>query len=419
MKGDNRKKLRSKFNSKDEVWRIEAVIHDGNWYDIEKWAKVARVKDRQVLLDWIKKNEDILIKSEQNSYRVGHDEIVKWYEKEGLDIEESIVPNNFPPRLWGGMTETDIFLNAPRRRVGTVNFQADSDELLARCTEILKGTGKIMPDTNGKYRAYGLSAAHMRNLLSKGLTEEEFDSLDLKTRAILLQRELTDLPTEWLSKTIDFYTNTFAPSVLKSAMSTISIYLPDRNDIRSQTVIWVIAALKKFDESASVPFPGYLSSVLRHWPYDLPDEHLGKDLARFQREKKRAINLVLKDGYEGENIPIDKLAEVMDIDITDYVSLNNEHENWLAEKNATTLTWEDSANEKKGQMVGYEETQDSDVQELFKMSLSTVKTAIDTGEWDLAYKIISQIDSNEIDEDLNSKLTPEFLSVLGSYLGMS
>ena len=202
-------------------------------------------------------------------------------------------------------------------------------------------------------------------------------------------------------------------------MSTISIYLPDRNDIHSQIVIWVIAALKKFDESASVPFPGYLSSVLRHWPYDLPDEHLGKDLAKFQREKKRAINLVLEDGYEGENIPIDKLAEVMDIDITDYVSLNNEHENWLAEKNATTLTWEDSANEKKGQMVGYEETQDSDVQELFKMSLSTVKTAIDTGEWDLAYKIISQIDSNEIDEDLNSKLTPEFLSVLGSYLGMS
>lgn len=419
MKSDNRKKLRNKFNSKDEVWRIEAVIHDGNWYDIEKWAKVARVKDRQVLLDWIKKNEDILIKSEQNSYRVGHDEIVKWYEKEGLDIEESIVPNNFPPRLWGGMTETDIFLNAPRRRVGTVNFQADSDELLERCTEILKGIGKIMPDTNGRYRAYGLSAAHMRNLLSKGLTEEEFDSLDLKTRAILLQRELTDLPTEWLSKTIDFYTNTFAPSVLKSAMSTISIYLPDRNDIHSQIVIWVIAALKKFDESASVPFPGYLSSVLRHWPYDLPDEHLGKDLAKFQREKKRAINLVLEDGYEGENIPIDKLAEVMDIDITDYVSLNNEHENWLAEKNATTLTWEDSANEKKGQMVGYEETQDSDVQELFKMSLSTVKTAIDTGEWDLAYKIISQIDSNEIDEDLNSKLTPEFLSVLGSYLGMS
>ena len=90
MKSDNRKKLRKKFNSKDEVWRIEAVIHDGNWYDIEKWAKVARIKDRQVLLDWIKKNEDILIKSEQNSYRVGHDEIVKWYEKEGLDIEETL-----------------------------------------------------------------------------------------------------------------------------------------------------------------------------------------------------------------------------------------------------------------------------------------------------------------------------------------
>ena len=36
------KKLTKKFNSQSELWRIEAVIHDGNWYDIEKWKKVAK-----------------------------------------------------------------------------------------------------------------------------------------------------------------------------------------------------------------------------------------------------------------------------------------------------------------------------------------------------------------------------------------
>ena len=414
---EKRKRIRKHFNAQDDIWKIEAVIHDGNWYDLEKWAKVAKV-DEKTLLAWIEDNKDILIESGLGSYRVGYDEIIRWYEQEDIDVEESIVPSNFPPKLWGGTTETDVFFNAPRRRVGTISFKVDNNEILDRCVEILKGVGIVMPDEGGRHRAYGLSAIHMKNLLSKGLTESEFESLDIKTRAILLQRELIDLPPEWLSEAITFYANTFAPSILKSAMSTISIYLPNNEDVHSQIVIWVITAMKKFDENASVPFSGYLSSVLRHWPYDLPNEFLGKDLAEFQRERKKAVELVKKEGYKGDNISIDTLAEKMDIPKNEYIELNSEHENWLAEKNATTLTWEDSVNEKKGELLGSEIAVKNDVKKMAAISLAAVRAGIETKDWGSMIAVISQIDKSDIDKDINEKLSSEFLVSFAKNLGL-
>lgn len=419
IKREERKQLRKTFNAQSETWRIEAVIHDGNWYDIGKWMKVAKVKDEASLFNWINDNKNILIKSNLDSYRVGYDEIIRWYKQEDIDPEESIIPGNFPPKLWDKTTETDAFLKAPRRRVGTISFKLDNDEIFKRCTEILRGIGKIMPDEGGRYRAYGLSATHMKNLLSKGLTESEFESLDIKTRAILLQRELIDLPSAWLAEAITFYADTFAPSILKSTMSTISIYIPDKSDIHSQIVVWVITAMKKFDENASVPFSGYLSNVLRHWPYDLPNEYLGKELAKFQRERKKAIDLAKDEGHEGDNISIETLADIMDISLKEYIELNSEHENWLAEKNATTLTWEDSSNEKKGSLLGEESVTKVDVNKLFSISIAAVKAAIETEDWDSAYMVISQIDKSDIDEKINEKLSMEFVSSFAKHLGMS
>lgn len=415
MYKDNKKRVRESFNKQDPKWRISAVIHDGNWYDFEKWRKVAKVKVEE-LQEWIDKNKDLLIISELGSYRVGYDEIIRWYKEEDLDLEESLVPSNFPPKLWGRTTETDVFLSAPRRRVGTVSFAAKNKEILSKCANILKGTAKIMPDEAGRYKAHGLSAVHIKNLLSKGLNEKEFDSLEIKTRAVIMQRELIDLPLEWLEEALDFYTNTFAPTVLRSSMSTISIYLPDRNDVHSQTLVWVITAMKKFNEEASVPFSGYLSNVLRHWPYDLPDEYLGKELSKFQRDRKKAIETAEEEGLSIDgNVPIEVIAEIMEISLEKYIELNSEHENWLAEKNATTLTWEDSSNEKKGSIVGKEDSVRSNTSDLFKMSICAVKAAVDTSEFDSAYEFISQIDSNEIDVEIAKKLSQEFILKFSEY----
>lgn len=414
---ENKKKVKERFSNMPDKMRIEAVIHDGNWYDFDKWKKVSKVES-DVLQKWIDENSDKLVVSELNSYRVTYDTIIQWYKDNDFNLQESIVPNNFPPKLWGGTTETDVFLNAPKRRVGTVSFVAKDKDILNKCTEILKGTANIVPDGDGRYKAHGLSSAHIKNLLSKGLNEKEFNSLEVKTRAIISQRELIDLPKEWLEQALDFYANTFAPTILRSSMSTISIYLPDRYDIHSQTIVWVISAMKKFDETASVPFSGYLSKVLRYWPYDLPDEYLGKELSKFQRDRKKAIEQAEKENLNIDgNVPIEVIAQIMDVPLEHYIELNNQHETWLAEKNATTLTWEDSSNEKKGRTLGSSEYVNKDsTAQLFKISLATVKSAVDTGDWVSAYELISQIDSNEIDNDLSSSLSPEFVEKFSSHL---
>jgi len=46
--------------------------------------------------------------------------------------------------------------------------------------------------------------------------------------------------------------------------------------------------MQKFDETQPIPFSGYLSNVLRLWPYDLPDNELGKPLSKFQRIRAKA-----------------------------------------------------------------------------------------------------------------------------------
>lgn len=416
IRREEKKLIRENFNSQSDIWRIEAVIHDGNWYDFDKWRKVAKVED-DVLEKWIEDNSDVLIKSELKSYRVGYDKIVDWYKEKDLDVEASLVPSNFPPKLWGKTTETDVFLSAPRRRVGTVSFELSDKKLYNKIETILKGVGKIMPDSPGRYKAHGLSAGHMRNLMSKGLTEKEFNSLNVKTRSVIMQRELIDFPLDWLEEALDFYANTFAPAILRSSMSTISIYLPNRNDVHSQTMLWVIIAMKKFNENASVPFSGYLSNVLRHWPYDLPNEHLGKELSKFQRDRKKAIDKGLAEGLSRDRtVPIEVLAEIMDMSLEDYVELDNEHQNWLSEKNATALTWDDSANEKRGRLLGESDTEYSKITDLSNLSLATVNAALDSEDWNSAFHVISQIDTEDIDENLGMKLSEEFSESLKVHL---
>lgn len=416
MHNENRRRIRENFNEQDSTWRIEAVIHDGNWYDFEKWKRVSKVETEE-LEKWINDNKDILIKSELNSYRVNYDEIVRWYNDNDLDIEKSIVPSNFPPKLWGNTTETDVFLSTPRRRVGTVSFVAKDKTILDKCVKILKGVAKVVPETGARYKAHGLSSVHIKNLLMKGLTEAEYNSINVKTRSVVMLRELADLPIEWLEEALDFYANTFAPTILRSSMSTISIYLPDRHDIHSQTMIWVIIAMKKFNETASVPFSGYLSNVLRHWPYDLPDEYLGKDLAKFQRDRKRAIDEAIDEGLSTDgNVPIEVLAGIMGIKIEDYIEFNNQHENWLSEKNATALTWEDSSNEKKGELIGEAKTKLSKAPELSRLSIAAVKAAVDSEDWESAEKTISQIDSENIDDKLGMKLSKDYTDYFKKHL---
>ncbi|MGR5494573.1 hypothetical protein ACPV5Z_26920, partial [Vibrio mediterranei] len=86
---------------------------------------------------------------------------------------------------------------------------------------------------------------------------------------------------------------------LKPHQKTMEIFLPEQMDRNAQMYEWIIKALQKYDENSGVPFSGYLASVLNRWPYDLPDNALGKPMAAFQRNRAKAIKK-LKEFYKEE-----------------------------------------------------------------------------------------------------------------------
>lgn len=404
--------LTESFYDNDVNFRIEAVIHDGEWYDFKKWLRVSKAKEEE-LIKWIDEHEDILIKSlDDVSYRVSYDEVIRWYKEKNIDVTTMLIPNNFPPKLWGHKTEVEVFESAPRRRVGTISFEVEDSELLDKCKDILKGVGIIIPDKLNRYKGYGLSAAYMKNTLLKELTNDEYNSLDIKTRNIIMQRELFDFPKDWLVGALQFYIN-YAHTALRGSQSTMDIYLPDKDDQQSQKVTWIILALKKFDETKGIPFSGYLTSVLRHWPYDLPDEHLGKELSSFQRELSKAIKYAQEEmGYEGKQVPDDIIIEIMDIEMTYYLDMLSRHGTWLKSRRASTLTWDDSANEKAGLSIGYERPVDRDIETLHDISHASLIAAIETNDWSSAYKMIDAIDHSDLDLSIMNELEEEFLKEL-------
>ena len=59
--------LKAEWKERPLKFRIEAVIHDGQWYTFDKWKRVALVKDENKLHDWIYENKEILIKKDESN----------------------------------------------------------------------------------------------------------------------------------------------------------------------------------------------------------------------------------------------------------------------------------------------------------------------------------------------------------------
>lgn len=411
------------FKERDSLWRIEAVIHDGQWYLFNKWKTRAKVKadELQKYIDEkVKDNTLIVAESERGtSYRVSGDTILKWYSKqEGIDIEDNIVPRQYPPRLHNNKTETELFIECERRRVGTVTFFAFDNDILNRVKRVLDGVAKIRTDKNGASRAYGLSYKYIKNLLCRHFSKEEINKMELKTRRGLLVRELSDLEDSFLEYLSEFYLK-YSDNAIKGSMSTIEIYIKGKDELESQIYEWLLLAIKKYDETKNIPFSGYLTNVLRHWPYDLPDLHLGKDLSSFQRQKSKAINTLKKEKGDDitENLNLKEVADIMGISLKKFLEYENMNKIWLDEKNANGLVWENSFNEKRGTIYGKKEDEiKRDVDKLNSISKCVILSALKTSDFDTAYTIINNLDLSNPDfselRNMNEDFVKEFAKEL-------
>lgn len=411
---------RKTFYSQPTEFRIGAIVSDGMWYSLPKWRKLARCEEHE-LHEWIEehmaKGDLLQSATGAKSYRFTLDAIHRWYNERDISLGDQLIDFLFPPRIWDNQTENDGFLAAPLRTVSIVSFTADA-ETAKVVTEGLRGVARVREVSPGKYKAYGLEASHINASINEALRENPHMTVKTYTRSEALRRELVDFTPEFAKHLVLFYRQ-FGHTLVKPMMDTIRIFIPDPEDQESQITIWVLTAIEKFDESSSVPFSGYLNSVLRRWPYDLPAMYLGKELSSFQRVRSRALKKLAEEA-DGKTIPNTEIAEALGLELYEFLDLEEKHRAWVRSQTATTLTWDENADEKavesnlSGDLTGV--SGETDISLANKLSIAVVEAAIETNDFDTAYFMISQIDTSELDLGSVRTLPREFVTALASHL---
>lgn len=409
-------------------FRIGSIISDGMWYTVPKWRKLAKVSEDEIN-EWIKKNlKSKVLKqasSGAESYRFDFNEIHNWYNENDLILGDQLVDFLFPPRIWDEMTETEGFLSAPLREIGIISFSC-TPLVIGEVIEALHGVAKVRELKPGTFKAYCLSAAYAKEIVAEVFEKYDFNEVGKRriyARSVNLRRETVDFTKEFFKGLIMFYKN-FGKNMVKGSMETIKIFLPDPEDQESQIIMWVIEAVEKFDEKAAVPFSGYLDHVLKLWPYNLPYDHLGKDLSAFQRKRADAIKKLKIETGEERTFTALELSNKMDLTKEEFSDLEEKHRAWSKARNATTLTWEENSDEKLATASltgGIEEGTypPNDIELASKISSGIIKTALNTELYDDAFKLIYQIDSSEINLSKIKEVSEDFIQELGVNLGVT
>lgn len=404
-------------------FRIGAVISDGMWYSLTKWRKVARVTEEEIT-EWIDKNlaDGTLIQSPTGakSYRFPLESILEWYNVNNIPLGTQLIDSIFPPRIWDRMTEAEGFMDAPLRQIGVVSFSGNT-EIADIISESLRGIAKIREVEPGKYKAYCLNASYVKQIVEQDLDNHKEllrgTPKKIYSRSEAKRREMADFSPEFANGLVMFY-KTFGKTLVKKEMETIQIFLPDPEDQDSQITLWVLTAIEKFDESTSVPFSGYLNSVLKRWPYDLPSTHLGKDLSQFQRQRSKAVERLKEKYGEVKNFTNIDLADAMEMEQAHFNDLEEKHKVWSKSRKPASLTWSENSDEK---MIEPDEQiiTASDIALAHRLSKAIVQTACNTGLHEDAFAIIAQIDASEINMTQIDLVSETFIQELGVSIGMT
>ena len=417
--------LKKEFKKRPSLFRIEAVIHDGQYYDVKKWARVALVTIEEIE-EYIEKHKNYLIeklnvKTNTYSYRVSCKQILEWYSKNNLEIKKHIVPNNFTPKIWNGFTEVEMFENNPRRYVDTVLISFyknsnDNEKIIEKLKNIVYGYGKWVTNCYGKIYVYTLNSSFLKQKIENELSARELEQTMIRIRNSFLSRDICSFPEEFLSYFIELYLP-YAVGIGKMHNKTIGVFLQSDDDKYSQYVEWILEAIRKYDESIPVPFSGYLSSVLQRWPYDLPDYYLGKKLSKFQRERFSTMDSFNDKNYSEQELEI-KVKERMLEKYTEqeYDELLSQHNNWKSLTSTSNIIWKENGEEKLKNTSKNTKVISSDISMANKISYSLIKAALKTKKTKDFFNIVSNFENfniktfNNIDNKFKENLYKELMS---------
>lgn len=391
-----------RFKNFDKNTRIGLVIHDGQWYTLDKWAKQSRTSLSEVK-QWLHNYKDNII-VEKESYRVNVEDIINWYNENNLDIKEEYIPGNFPPRIFDNITETQALIDCKRLPISklTMSFTTESNkkEILRAVTNL----GKIVRSKD-EIILYCLSGEDVLNIIKNKLSKETFNTIKPKIRNNYYYRDVSRLSDTYIEESIEFYLK-YIQSIINPSLSTIKTFFKDYDDRKSQYIQWYIDALNKYDESQPVPFSAYLASAVRFWPYNIPVEIYGRELAGFKKHYSKAVEQAKQENANDEptNEEIykylsDKYTE------EEYKRLLEQNENIVQIETAGDYYYGESAEPKLSYSLSKNNRDIIDLETKYNFSVKLLEAGLMSKDYDSTLFLVSQLGLDYLDNELISNKT--------------
>jgi DNA-directed RNA polymerase specialized sigma subunit len=195
------------------------------------------------------------------------------------------------PRYFGGILEDDGWAAAPLKECHLVHFKASSNLTKAKIAALTnEPSNMININEDGLYKIYSSNKDVTYNRVKELKIEHpEYNISGIRLEADLRRRHLDDLPSQYLSDMCKHY-GQFAKVLLRAQISSIKKHLPEEDDAQQQIYLWVIEAIKRYDDATCIPFAAYLGTSIRKWVYDLNRKAYGRSIADKELRHSRAVN---------------------------------------------------------------------------------------------------------------------------------
>ena len=273
-------------------------LADGQWHQIGKiWTNFKSTAKKhnssiqqadmvEILQTLVKKN--ILMSGTNQSYRFVSSELEMW---RLISPTLDLTSQQMSPRYFGGILEDDGWAYAPLKECHLVHFKATSNLTKAKLAALTnEPSNMININEDGLYKIYSSNKDVTYNRVKELKNEyPEYHISGIRLEADLRRRHLDDLPSQYLSDLCKHY-GQFAKVLLRAQISSVKKHLPDEDDAQQQIYLWVIEAIKRYDDATCIPFAAYLGTSIRKWVYDLNRKAYGRSIADKELRHSRAIN---------------------------------------------------------------------------------------------------------------------------------
>jgi len=296
-------------------------LADGQWHPSTKiWSRFGdeaklldpKVSKKQMLtmLDELVEKE-ILLSGANQSYRFVTRELELW---RLLSPTLDLTSLKDTPRYFGGILEDDGWQRAPLRECHLVHFKASRKLSKTELSKLVsEPMNMINLNEDGLYKIYSRDKETTYNRVKELKVEfPEYEISGIRLEANLRRRSLDELHQRYLSELCRHY-GQFAKVLLRGQMSSIKKHLPEDDDAQQQIYLWVIEAVKRYDDSTSIPFAAYLGTSIKKWVYDLNRKSYGRSIADKELKHSRAINEFR--AIEERNPTAEELARILNIPV--------------------------------------------------------------------------------------------------------